>query len=286
MRGSSRPIFWFLIALLLSGGAALMAYNIVQSATAGVPVVVVTKEVGPLEVIPADALAVETRPAAGLPKDAVKSVEEAVNRYTRTGLVPGMILQSSMIAGNPAEGVAGIDAKLQELSKQTGKPLRAFALELNAAQGYRIVQPNQRVDVIAHVSSSSLDQAGVLVPNVVVLTKIDKPDPSSGGSGGLTGGNNDDKKEGAPEGVVVLALTPEDAARVLMAKDLGTISLAPRAVGDDKVTAVPLVPSTDLLRPVAPEPTPPQSPANQGAAPNSQNQGAAAPAPEGGASEQ
>ena len=286
MRGSSRPILWFLIALLLSGGAALMAYNIVQSATAGVPVVVVTKEVGPLEVIPADALAVETRPAAGIPKDAVRSIDEAVNRYTRTGLVPGMILQSSMIAGNPAEGVAGIDAKLQELSKQTGKPLRAFALELNAAQGYRIVQPNQRVDIIAHVSSSSLDQAGVLVPNVVVLTKIDKPDASSGGGGGglVGGGNNNEKKEGAPEGVVVLALTPEDAARVLMAKDLGTISLAPRAVGDDKVPAVPLVPSADLLRPVAPEPAPANG--GEGAAPNPQNPGAAAPAPEGGANGQ
>lgn len=259
MRNGSRPLLWFLLALVFSGGAGLLGYNIVQSAVAGIPVVVVKKDVGPLEVIPADAVAVETRPKAAVPEDAVKSVEEVVGKYTRTGLVPDMILQRSMIAGNPAEGVAGIDAKLQELSKQAGKPLRAFALELNSAQGYRIVHPNQRVDIVAHVQSSSIDQAGVLVPNVTVLAKVDKQDQSSGGSsGGIMGGSSDKNKNngGAPEGVVVLALTPEDAARVLMAKDLGTISLVPRAVGDDKVDAVPLVSSTDLLRPVVPQENP------------------------------
>jgi len=258
VRNGSRPLLWFLLALVFSGGAGLLGYNIVQSAVAGIPVVVVKKDVGPLEVIPADAVAVEARPRAAVPQDAVKTPEEVVGKYTRTGLVPGMILQESMIAGNPTEGVAGIDAKLEELSKQAGKSLRAFALELNSAQGYRIVQPNQRVDIVAHVQSSSMDHAGVLVPNVAVLAKVDKQDQSSSGSsGGIMGGNSNNKNNsGAPEGVVVLALTPEDAARVLMAKDIGTISLAPRALGDNKVDAVPLVSSTDLLRPLVPQKNP------------------------------
>lgn len=272
--GSRRALIWFLIMLLSGGAAGLLGYNIVTSATAGVPVVVATKAVLPLEPIPEDAVAVVTKPAKGLPEDAVKDPSQVVGKYTRTGLVPGMVVQQAMIAGTPAEGLAGIDAKLTELSKQMGKPLRAYSLELNSAQGYRIIQPNQRVDIIAHIESGHITQAGVLIPNVTVLAKIDKENPSSGGGGGgLVGGNKDEKQQSAPDGVVILAVTPEDAARLRMAQDLGTLSLAPRPVDDEQITAVPLIQDMDLLKPIQPQPQQNPAQANQGAQVNQEAQG-------------
>ncbi|HEY8415101.1 MAG TPA: Flp pilus assembly protein CpaB [Thermaerobacter sp.] len=250
----SGPAVWFVLSLVLALMAAGVAYFTLSSATQGVPVVVATKAIAPLEPIPSDAVTVETRPASGLPKDAVRDASQVVGKYTRTGLVPGVVVQEAMLAGTPAEGVAGIDAKLQELAKESGKPLRAYPLALTAAEGYRIVQPGQTVDVIAHVKNSNGATAGVLVQNVTVLAKVAKDGAGQSSSPLPTRGN--DGEGDAPEGVVILALAPEDAARVTMAQDLGTVVLAPRPIGDKETPAVRVLSDVDLMTASAPSTAP------------------------------
>lgn len=263
----SSPGFWFLMSLLLALLASIVGYNVLATAAKGVPVVVATQAVPPLQPIPEGAVTVQTRPASGLPTDAVRDISEVVGQYTRTGLVPGAIVQKAMLAGKTEEGLGGVDAQLRTLTDESKSTLRAYPLELTAAQGYQMVQPGQKVDIFAHVKTNAGSGAGVLVSNVTVLAKIDK---GVGGnmSGPLAGSGNKGDKSTAAEGVVVLALTPQDAARVTMARDLGTIALAPRPIGDESTPPAPIIRELDLLnalssatqRPSVPQTPVPQQP--------------------------
>lgn len=209
-------LVWFVLSLLFALGAAMAANAFIRSVAAGVPVVVAAKALDPMEPITPDAVKVETRPKAGLPSDAIRNLSDAVGKFARTGLVPGMVLQRSMLAGDASEGITGLDARLSDISKDT--PLRAFPLKLTEAQGYSLVRVGHRVDVLAAVKTGAGTVSGVVVANVPVLAKIDKAQDQ--GTIGVPGSGPQPNRP-APEGIVVLALTPQDAARVALAAQLG-----------------------------------------------------------------
>lgn len=246
------PMVWFVASLLFGLAAAFVAHSWIQSVNAGTPVVVAARELSPLSQITASDVRIANVPRAALPQDAVVSLKEVEGQFVRTGLVPGMIVQRSMLAGDISEGMTGLDARLTELEKRTGKILRAFPLVLDQAGGFPLVRVGQTVDVIAQVKLGNTPTSGVLIADAIVLEKISETaDKAVIGAPGTGGSGGESKK-----GVVVLAVTPTEAARLAMAVDLGRVTLAVVPLGGMPSSGeAPVLTGPELFNPSGPNET-------------------------------
>lgn len=227
MRERRGSALWFLLAFVFALGAAFIAHSAYQRYTAGTPVAVAVKFVGPMQPVPADAVRLLSRPTEGLPGDAVRNTAQVIGRYTLYGLVPGEIVQRGALLSKKLPGTA-LDAQLQELAKQkAGENYRAYVLPLDDKNGYLLAQPDDRVDVIAQVKSQQGSEAGMLLQQVLVLAKIDK----SGKENGTPIPGRPQQPQASTSGDLVLALRPSQIAQLALAMETGKVSVALAAPG-------------------------------------------------------
>lgn len=121
--------------------------------------------------------------------------------------------------------------------------MRAVGLRMsleNIASGFASL-PGSRVDVYSTIRRGNDDNtySNVLLENVLVLAADTNSKRPEGGAA-------------TPANVVTVALKPEDALRVTLAKDLGTLTLVLRNFDDKAVGETPKITASDLLSGVSP----------------------------------
>ena len=135
--------------------------------------------------------------------------------------------------------------------------MRAMAVKADKVVGAGgLIRPGDRVDVVAVVDVKYTDiasnqsvtdtRAFTVAQNVEVLAVEQKlenqiPQPAASATPGANTTNAPvDQPAAQPDGTVVtLALLPDDAQKVLLSQEKGTIRLSVRAPGDDSVVTSP-----------------------------------------------
>ncbi len=218
-----------------------------------------------------------------LPRDAklplaLTHVDEVTNKYARYPLAAGEQILPSKVA---------TDDTVPSLSYAVPTGKRAMAITFSELIGSGgLIHPGDKVDVVAYFESQgfgltpSPDIATVLLQNVEVLAVAQSYEHEQGtetagsllprttglpnnaplvpasGSSTPAATPGPAKPQDHPEAKsITLAVTPEQAEKLLLAEVKGHVRLALRPVDDDTVLAVPEVSFLDLVPP-APASTP------------------------------
>lgn len=216
----NKAFIYVLTAVGLAAAAALVAVYTLRAATRMVPVVVAARDIDAYSNLGAASARVESMPAAGLPDDALRSLQEIDGKYARTAILAGAPIRKANLASAAGKGLLG--SQLTDLKQPD---LRAFAVPYasDTAVGGRIVS-GDRVDIIAAVridsSSGSLSVAKTIAAGVQVLD-VTQGDTSAG-----------DAKR-----TVVVAVSPAQAEDIAYALVAGTVRLSLNPYNSDVTAA-------------------------------------------------
>jgi Flp pilus assembly protein CpaB len=206
-----------LVALLCGLGAAWLGTRLVESARRTAPVLVARALIPPMQRIAGGDVAVARLPVAAVPADALANPAEAVGSYARVGFAPGAVVQRSALARGDG---SSLDAQLTAAEAARGgggAALRAVPLPLDAAHGYGLVAAGDRVDVVVAADKVGGGLVQTAARGVLVEAKL-----PAAGRGDLLAGQD---ATAAGSGVLVLALSPEEAERVLLGEILGQVTV-------------------------------------------------------------
>jgi len=148
-------------------------------------------------------------PASSPVAGGYSAIEEVANRGLIASVAENEPLTASKLA--PREAGAGLPPTIT-----TG--MRAISVKVNEVIGVAgFVVPGTRVDVVVTISDKEQSQSRVVVTNVQVLTAGTKFDQEQAKDG-----------KPVPTSVVTLLVTPEDAERIALASNQGSIMLTLR----------------------------------------------------------
>lgn len=258
MGGRYKYVFWG--ALVIAAIATFGAYRYLaaNSAPQKLPtqsVVVASRDIPEGAAIDRTALSVAAWPSAAVPPGAYASIDSLIGRVTRVNVFTGEALLPGRLA--PAGTGPGLELKIPP-----GQ--RAMSVRINDVAGISgLLQPNSRVDVLVTIADAATGKqvSKLFMENMRVLsvgTEIQR----------------DASGKPMTAATVTLGVTPEQAERLAVAMNTGSIQLVLRGYGDpDSVrtrgaTSVDVlsqlrgvyVPPTDAPRPVVrskPRPAPP-----------------------------
>jgi pilus assembly protein CpaB len=229
---SVRTILVIVLALILGLSAAV---GIGTLGIAGkptprpetVPVVVAAADIGRFTTVSPEHLTVKECPRELLPPGAVTRVEDATDRVALTYLVKGEPVLDSKLAGRGSgRGMApGIE-----------KGKRAFTIQTpNVAAGVAgFILPGNKVDVLLTVSNQGSDDPSgggltvTLLQNVEILAVDQRVEAPA-----------DNKVDPRELRSVTLLVTPEEAARLDLGQNKGTLHLSLRNPEDADHVAAP-----------------------------------------------
>ncbi|NPV52385.1 MAG: Flp pilus assembly protein CpaB [Firmicutes bacterium] len=213
MRGGKVAL---IMAVILGGFAAVASYYYVKSLTTSIPAtpmpkmakVVVAKNAIPSRtLITSEMIYLKELPEESINPDAVTRLEDALGIITRSEILPGeQVLRSRLLKKGEAVGLV--------LSIPPGK--RAVTVKVNEVIGVGgFVKPKDHVDVLGTFSA---DRAGVdttvtVLRNVEVLAVAQEME------------DRDKGKAKVPTSIT-LAVTPDEAERVTLAEEIGSLRLA------------------------------------------------------------
>lgn len=241
MRG--RAIFTLVLGLLLAGGAV---YLVEQRLDRGPPlvaaepaialarVVVAAKELKYSDKLRADFLREAEWPAASAPKEGFGSIEELLGdgkeeRVVLRGMVEGEPVLKDKISGFGGKGTLGF--KLA-----AGK--RAFTIRVNDVSGVAgFITPGDKVDImLTRGSDNGAGQVTDMILQQIVILGINQ----------ITDEERDKPVIGKSATVEV---TPEEAQKLALAMQVGSLSLALRNFGTAEEVRPQRVNEADLFPP-------------------------------------
>jgi len=258
MGGRYKFVFWgaLFVAVVATFGA--YRYLVANSRPVSVPlqsVVVANRDIPEGSPIDRLALVLASWPATTVPAGAYSSIDSVVGRVTRVNVFSGEPIVPGRLA--PAGTGPGLELKIPP-----GQ--RAMAVRINDVAGISgLIQPNSRVDVLVTIADQATGKqvAKLFMENMRVLsvgTEIQRD--ASGKANTAT--------------TVTLGVTPEEAERLAIAMNTGSIQLVLRGYGDPDSVRTRGASSVDVLsqlrggRPdVAPSPAPAQRSAPRPSAP-------------------
>lgn len=231
MGGRYKYVFWgaLFIAVLATFGA--YRYLVANSAPAKVlsqPVVVAAKDIPEGSPIDRQALVLASWPSTTVPVGAYSSIDSVVGRVTRVNVFNGEPIVPGRLA--PAGTGPGLELKIPP-----GQ--RAMAVRINDVAGISgLIQPNSRVDVLVTIADQATGKqvAKLFMENMRVLsvgTEIQRD--ASGKANTAT--------------TVTLGVTPEEAERLAIAMNTGSIQLVLRGYGDPDSVRTHGASSLDVL---------------------------------------
>lgn len=253
--GSSRlGLFLAMVLAVITGALIFIALGQVKSEPAVVPgtgqtlsIVTATESVPAGTQITAGMLAITLISADAVLTGALADPSEVIGRFTRIPILAGEQMLSSKIVNSAVEG--------EGLPFVIPVGMRAMAISVNkivAAGG--LIRPGDRVDIFAiqdiretNPITRDVDRVGtrsvIIAQNIEVLAieqEILRVLPTEGNieRDPTTTGTLLDQADADPSGTVAtLALTPGDAANILVALQDGEIRLAVRAAGDTAIVS-------------------------------------------------
>lgn len=232
-------------AVIVAAAATYGAYQMISSMQARSripmrPVVVAARDMP--EGATFDRLGLTTRlwPAAAVPESVYTKVDSVVGRVTRVPVFAGEPIVPGRLA--PVGAGPGLETKILPGT-------RAMAVRINDVAGISgLLQPNSRVDVLVTLPETNNDQnqiAKLFMENMKVLS---------------VGTEVHRDKDGKPiqATTVTLDVTPEQAERLAVAMNRGTIQLVLRGYGDPDTVRTKGATARDVLAQlgVAAEPKP------------------------------
>ncbi len=237
-----RPIISLLIGAVLAAGALFIVYNmrgggrIAQAAVVDAPVtaaVLVAKQDLPFgEVIKPDFIKVVQWPADALPENIVASRNELLE-----GPEGERIVIRSFVAGEPflRSKVSGYGGK-PVLSRKVTENMRAFSIRINDVSGVAgFLLPSDRIDVLLTRELNGRPEntvTDVIIQNVGVL--------------GIDQLANEEADQPVVAKTATVEVTPEQAQKLALAQQLGTLSLSLRNFADLEAAEVKRVSVSDL----------------------------------------
>lgn len=231
MGGRYKLVFWgaILVAAAATFGAyKLLAANNRAGQVAMRPVVVASRDIPEGSTIDRIALTTVQWPVATAPVGAFTSTDSVAGRVTRVAVFNGEAIVPGRLA--PVGTGPGLELKIPP-----GQ--RAMAVRINDVAGISgLLQPNSRVDVLVtiHEENSPKQVAKLFMSNMLVLS---------------VGTEVQRDATGKPINAttVTLAVTPEEAERLAIAMNTGSIQLVLRGYGDPDTVRTRGATSGDVL---------------------------------------
>jgi pilus assembly protein CpaB len=243
MNRSTRTLIVVIIAVAVAALASFGVFRAIQK----MPVrevevrslyqVVAARELAMGDLITKDDVKLVAWPASSPVDKGFTKIEEVVNRGLVDGIVANEPLTESKLA--PLEAGGGLPPTITE-------GMRALSVKVNEVIGVAgYVVPGTRVDVIVTLSARANNESmtRVVVSDVEVLTAGTRMDAAKARDGQPIAAN-----------VVTLLVTPEDAERVALAANEGSIMLTLRNPMDRAPTKTPGVRTNALLGAPAAQP--------------------------------
>lgn len=219
------------LGVILIAGSILTVLGLGRYQTRQVMVVVATRDIQPLAPIMPGDVEVRPVPATAVPKsDAYHSTAALIGHFVQYGVVAGDVVRPQMLLATP-EGSSSLNVQLREASAKGGTALEAVPLPLDQSGGFTLPQPGDRVSILGVLNPPGAGGQGqgqvskVVIGHVLVLSVIApgsvpaaKATPFGGSASAPTGAQ-------ATSGVLVLALTPTEAERLVLAEAAGKVTL-------------------------------------------------------------
>jgi pilus assembly protein CpaB len=226
----ARSLILLAVALVL--GFVAVAWVKRPTAAPGMATMVVAKV--PLnfgDQVTASNVTVVDVPPAALPEGAFKTIDEvtAENRVVLRPMVTGEPVLTSKVSGKNGRAI---------LSTVIDPNMRAAAIRVDDVNGVAgFVQPGDRVDVMLTRKANERDplpnSTDLLLQNVKVL--------------GVDQKSSEQKDSPQVAKAVTLEVTPDDAAKLALAGNVGKLSLALRNYADPAAVSVKPLSIADLL---------------------------------------
>ena len=231
MGGRYKYVFWF--ALVVAGLATFGAYRYLQANSgpakvATRPVVVAKTDIPEGAGITADQVTTVNLALSLVPIGAFASTDSVVGRVARVQIFNGETIVPGRLA--PAGTGPGIEIKIPP-----GK--RAMAVRINDVAGISgLVQPNSRVDVLVTIADQITNKqvAKLFMENMQVLSVGTEIQRDAAGKPNMAT-------------TATLAVTPEEAERLAIAMNTGSIQLVLRGYGDPAGVTTSGANSSDVL---------------------------------------
>src|SRR6266536_6048822 len=220
-------------ALLVAAAATFGAYRLLAANSASskittTPVVVAAKDIAEGAAIDRIDLVTAQWPTTTVPLGAFTSVDSVAGRVARVSIFTGEAIVPGRLA--PAGTGPGLELKIPP-----GQ--RAMAVRINDVAGISgLIQPNSRVDVLVTLmdQKSGTQVAKLFMENMRVLS---------------VGTEIQRDQAGKPNTAttVTLGVTPDEAERLAIAMNTGSIQLVLRGYGDPSSVATGGASSRDVL---------------------------------------
>jgi pilus assembly protein CpaB len=242
-----RYTFVFYVAVAIAALATFGVYRVLENTKASSrvatrPLVVAAKSIPEGTAIDRSSLSVREWPVATVPAGAYSNPDSLIGRVTRVAVFEGEPFVPGRLA--PSGTGPGIEVKITP-----GK--RAMGLRINDVAGVSgLIQPNSRVDVLVNIRSDGGRQVSKLfMENMRVLsvgTRVER----------------DAEGKAIEATTAALEVTPEEAERLAVAVNQGSIQLVLRGYGDPDSVRTKGANSSDVLSQLgnAPERTPEPAP--------------------------
>ena len=228
----------FYVAILIAAMGTYGVYRVLEATRANnriamAPVVVANEDMADGITVTRSNVSTKPWPAQTIPPGAYASVDSVVGRVTRVPVFRGEPMVPGRLA--PAGTGGGLEVKI-------GPGKRAMSVKINDVNGISgLLQPNSRVDVLVTIRDESNSEARgrsvakLFMSNMRVL------------SVGARVQRADDNGRGAPSSTATLEVTPEEAERLAVAQNQGSIQLVLRGYGDPDSIRTKGATSTDVL---------------------------------------
>jgi pilus assembly protein CpaB len=220
-------------ALVVAGAATFGAYRLLAANSANarvetVPVVVATADIPEGGAIDRVMLTTAMWPKPTVPTGAFSNIDSVQGRVARINIFIGEVIVPGRLA--PAGTGPGLELKIPP-----GQ--RAMSVHINDVAGIAgLIQPNSRVDVLVNITEPTTGKqvAKLFMENMRVLAIGTELQRDASG-----------KPISAP--TVTLAVTPEEAERLAVAMNQGSIAMVLRGYGDPDSVKTKGASSSDVL---------------------------------------
>lgn len=220
-------------ALLVAAAATFGAYRLLAANSANsripvVPVVVAAKDIPEGGAIDRVLVTTAMWPKTTVPEGAYSVLDSVVGRVVRVNVFVGEAIVPGRLA--PSGTGPGLELKIPP-----GE--RAMAVRINDVAGIAgMIQPNSRVDILVNIGDPSTNKqvAKLFMENMRVLAIGTEIQRDAGG-------------KPISAATVTLAVTPEQAERLAVAMNQGTIALVLRGYGDPDSVKTRGATSVDVL---------------------------------------